>query len=587
MRSTLPIAVRVYPDLPGSQPERGRGAAHDAILYFDCETRTDPAQALTFGSCRFVVQGRCLQEGLFYADDLTVKEMATLRRYVRTHRANTDPRGLPEREIPSDPDLQLLPVAEFRELLYRVAYKGRAMLDAFNFPFDASRLAVSSVPARKRFLGGFTLNFFEYIGRNGRVEPSRYRPGISIKHMDSKRSLKGFTAPVDRDKEDRIPEGGVKPDDRYIFRGHMLDAKTLAFALTDQSMTLEKACETFGVEHGKQKVKRHGVITPTYIDYNRRDVLATQELTEKLLAEYALHPIALQVTKAYSPASIGKAYLEAMGITPLRTRLPGFPKRYLGYAQSAFYGGRASAHVRKVPVPVVYTDFISQYSTVNVLMGLWSFVTADDIRVIEDAREELAALLREVTPDWVLDPANWKRLTGFARIVPEGDVLPLRAKYGGNDWQIGMNYAYADDPKDALWYSWPDLFASVLLTAKLPQIVEAFKLEAVGQVEELKPIAFRGQVPIDPRTQDFFKTVIEERNRIASDKSREESERKRLTKSLKTFGSATSYGIFAQMDRQERDKNVTLDCYGVADPYRCTVAHPEAPGEYCFRRWPR
>ena len=65
-----------------------------------------------------------------------------------------------------------------------------------------------------------------------------------------------------------------------------------------------------------------------------------------------------------------------MGITPLLARMPDFPKRYFGYAESAFYGGRASAHVRKVPVPVVYTDFLSQYSTVNVLMGLWQFVTA-------------------------------------------------------------------------------------------------------------------------------------------------------------------------------------------------------------------
>ena len=113
-------------------------------------------------------------------------------------------------------------------------------------------------------------------------------------------------------------------------------------------------------------------------------MLATTELSAKLLAEYALHPIELQVTKAYSPASIGKAYLQAMGVTPIMARMPNFPKRYCGYAESAFFGGRASAHVRKVPVPVVYCDFLSQYSTVNVLMGLWRFVTAREIRVIED-----------------------------------------------------------------------------------------------------------------------------------------------------------------------------------------------------------
>jgi hypothetical protein len=585
--TTLPIAVRVYPDLKGTQPRRDQASEVDAMLIFDCETRTDRAQALTFGSYRFLVEGRCLEEGLFCADDLTARERGVLERYARSHSADTNARGLPERDLASSPDLQLLSAAEFRALLYKVAYKGRGLLVAFNFPFDISRLALGYTPSRGRFLGGFSFQFFQYQDAAGAPRPNPYRPAITVKHMDSKRAFKRFTAAIDRDKEDRIPEGAAspKPDDRYIFRGHMLDAKTLAFALTDRGLNLEGACELFGVEHGKQKAKRHGLVTPKYIEYNRRDVLATCELTEKLLAEYALHPIPLQVTKAYSPASIGKAYLEAMGIVPILARMPGFPKRYLGYAESAFFGGRASAHVRKVPVPVVYTDFLSQYSTVNVLMGLWNFVTAREIRVVEDAREELAALLREVSPEWLLDQANWKRLTGFARVVPDGDVLPLRAKYGGNDWQIGVNYTHAssDDPDDALWYSWPDLAASVLLSGKQPRIVEAFTIEPIGKAEGLQPIAFRGQVPIDPRSQDFFKAVIEERNRLAARTDLEKSERDRLKRSLKTFGSATSYGIFAQMDRKESTKKVTLTCYSIeAEPYECTVKHPESPGEFCF-----
>ncbi|MGC1985543.1 MAG: hypothetical protein WA668_09160 [Candidatus Cybelea sp.] len=236
-------------------------------------------------------------------------------------------------------------------------------------------------------------------------------------------------------------------------------------------------------------------------------------------------------------------------------------------------------------MPVVYTDFMSQYSTVNVLMGLWRFVTAREITVVEDAREELATMLRDVTPEWVLDQANWKRLAGFARIIPEGEILPLRAKYGGNDWQIGVNYVHAgsDDPRDALWYSWPDLVASVLLTGKQPRIVEAFKIEPIGAMGGLKPVVFRGQVPIDPRTQDFFKAVIEERNRLGARTGLDESERKRLKKSLKTFGSATSYGIFAQMDRKESNEPVKLTCYGIdPEPYECAVKHPESPGEFCF-----
>jgi hypothetical protein len=577
----LPIAVRVYPDLKGWAPDESGKVlpTPKAILAFDCESHTDPAQAFTFGSYRFAVDDQCIEEALFSASDLRTTEKAAVTRYARTHRADTDPGG--------NPELKSLSLADFLKRFYQIAYKGRALVVGFNLPFDASRIAYDFGNARGRYLGGFSLKLFNYRDRTGQVRANPFRIGIAIKQIDSKRALKRFTGGKDQDEEDRIPEGSTtgQPEDRYVFGGHLLDARTLAFALTDRGLRLEDACELFGVEHGKQKVKRHGIVTPKYISYNRRDVLATCELTRKLLDEYALHPIPLQVTRAYSPASIGKAYLRAMGITPILARMPDFPKHYLGNSESAFFGGRASAHIRKVPVPVCYVDFLSQYSTVNVLMGLWRFVTASEIRVVEDAREELAALLAEVTPDWVLDPANWKRLTGYARIIPDGDIVPLRAKYGGNDWQIGVNCAHAstDDPDDALWYSWPDLVASVLLTGKQPRVTEAFKIEAVGTMDGLTPVTFRGQVPIDPRTQDFFKVVIEERMRLAKRKDITDGERDRRKRSLKTFGSATSYGIWAQMDRQESKVKVKFQCYGIdATPYPCEVRHPESPGEFCF-----
>jgi hypothetical protein len=149
MSIQLPIAVRVYPDLKPTQPER-KAPQIDGMLVFDCETRTDKTQSLTFGSHRFLVAGRCLEEGLFYADDLTAAERQVLARFAREHPADTDLRGIPERDIPSNPELQLLPVAEFRRLLYRVAYKGRGLLVAFNFPFDVSRLAIGKANALAR-----------------------------------------------------------------------------------------------------------------------------------------------------------------------------------------------------------------------------------------------------------------------------------------------------------------------------------------------------------------------------------------------------------------------------------------------------
>ncbi len=128
----------------------------------------------------------------------------------------------------------------------------------------------------------------------------------------------------------------------------------------------------------------------------------------------------------------------------------------------------------------------------------------------------------------------------------------------------------------------------MLLTGKLPRIVEAFRIEPVGKDEGLKPIAFRGQVPIDPRSQDFFKVVIEERSRLAARTDLTDAERKRLKRSLKTLGSATCYGVSCQMDRQESEKEVELICYGSdTERYGCKVKHPEAPGEFASHHWHR
>jgi hypothetical protein len=124
-------------------------------------------------------------------------------------------------------------------------------------------------------------------------------------------------------------------------RGQFLDLRTLASALTDRSYSLESACQDFAVEHGKQKAEKHGVVTAEYVDYNRRDVKATGELLVKLLEEFERHPISLQVTKAFSAASIAKSYERAMGIKPVLARQPDFPREILGYAMNAFFGGRA------------------------------------------------------------------------------------------------------------------------------------------------------------------------------------------------------------------------------------------------------
>lgn len=581
---TLPIAIRVYPE-PQEEKERVRPKkpwkVPKAMLVFDTETTTDETQRLTFGCWRFLVDGRTLEEGLFYADDLPGLGRHTLERYVESRKPDVTRDGVQE--------LRLLSRREFLEKLYRAAYKGRCLVVGFNLPFDLSRIGCDFTEARGRFAGGFSLGLWSYIDRNGIEKPDQFRPRVGIKRIDNKRALKGFTARNKPDKDDLIPEGSEtgQPENGFKFRGHFLELRTLAFALTDRGYSLDGACKAFGVEHGKQEITVHDVITDEYIDYNRRDVLATTELAFKLLEEYKKHPISLQVTKAYSPASIGKAYLREMGIDAILKRQPDFPKEYLGYAQSAFFGGRTSAHIRKIPVPVVYTDFLSMYPTVNALMDLWRFVRARKIQVVRVAPDEITDFLANIGAEQLFEPETWKSLPGFVRVVSDGDILPSRAKYSvqSNDWQVAVNHLHANDdnPDDALWFSLPDVVASVLLTRKVPRIVDAFRLEAVGVLEGIETVKLRGIAPVDPAAQDLFKVVIEERKRSKARSELSEIERERLDKSLKVFANATSYGIFAEMNRRESDKDVKVVCHSIRpESYECRVSHPEEPGEYCF-----
>jgi hypothetical protein len=134
-----------------------------------------------------------------------------------------------------------------------------------------------------------------------------------------------------------------------------------------------------------------------------------------------------------------------------------------------------------------------------------------------------------------------------------------------------------------MWFSLPDVVASVLLTKQVPQIVDAFCIEPRGVLPGLKPTKLRGAIDIDPERQDFFRVVIEERKRLSSRNDLSDSEKQRLNRALKVFANAASYGIYAEMIRQELDHKTYVTCYGIdSEPFTCRVAHPDVPGEFCF-----
>ena len=583
----LKLGIRIYPDFTtrenyvDDQPKKKKRSR--GLLVFDTETRTDATQDLIFGSYRFFRDRRCIEEGILYGDGITPAELEIVRNYVAENPAETQ-------NLRAD-KLLLLSRSEFCAKVYKFVYKGRALMAAYNFPFDISRIADAFGAARGIFLGGFSFNLFSYLDKNDTSRGDKHRPRISAKHINSKSALKGFSARICPDQEDLdepdYPDP-ADPDKKKHFRGHFLDPRTLSFAVTDRGFTLEQACKEFLGKEGKKKTAGHGIVTPEYIDYNRQDVGATSELIFKLLEEFDRHPLALQETKAYSPASIGKAYLQAMGIPSRLGIQPNFPKHLLGFAQSAFFGGRAGAHIRKSIVPVVHTDFLSMYPTVNSNMNLWSFVIAKEIRYVEHCVSEVHAFLNNITPEKLFAPSTWKQLTGFVKVIPDDDILPSRAKYSEetHDWQVALNCLYADpsSPLDqGLWFSLPDAVASVILTGRIPKIVDAFRIEAHGVLDSLKPIALRGEIVVDPSKQDFFRVVIEERKRLDFRTDLSEGDKKLLDRFLKVLANATSYGIYAEMNVKESQREVMLDCYGVdEEPYVCRVSKPEERGPYCF-----
>lgn len=323
------------------------------ILVVDTETTTDPTQALTFGGW---IQGRVeadgtvtrLGEGIFHADDLEETDpdgYRTLRRVALGGVAQVS------RTREADRHIRFETRTEFIEsTFWKLAYVTRAHVVMFNKSFDLSRLALKVSEARGCDYGAFSFQLWNN---------DLYRPRVAFKHIDSKKALASFKRPG------RKVAGFVDGETNH---GFFLDLRTWAFALTGSAHSLRSACEAFGVEHGKHVTETHGVITRDYIDYARRDVLATTELFAKLYAEHRKHPIELEPSQAFSTASVAKQYLYALGVVP-RLTLDNLWVDVLGAAMESFYGGRAECRSRHVAVPVELHDFTSMYPTVNALMG--------------------------------------------------------------------------------------------------------------------------------------------------------------------------------------------------------------------------
>jgi hypothetical protein len=543
-----------------------------AILVVDCETTTDPSQALSFGCYRYYRLEwnpagptlTCVAEGLFHADDLATRDPAafeTLSRYTTSHQPAAS-----NKDGDAPRSLGLLPRAAFVEGVLFPAMAAQATIITFNALFDLSRIGIGWGEARgKGFEGGFSFALASHE-QDGIDRENRYRPRLRVRPIDSKRARLGLT---------RTPRG-ADPDAQARGRGAFIDLRTFAYALTGRGHSLQSACAAFGVHCLKRRVV-HGLVTDGYISYCREDVPATADLYQALASEYEHWGLARAPTRVYSPASLAKAYLHESGILPASRRQPDFPVEVLGYSLVSYFGGRAEVRVRRVPVPVVYLDFAGAYPTTASLLGLWRFFTCERIEVIEDDPAETEGWLAQLTVDDAFDPAIWPSLCGLGLVEPRGEILPARARWNkGGSYGIGLNPLTCYEP---LWYTLPDLLAAQLLGGQPPRLRRVLRFHPVGKAKGLRPFRIRGSRPIDPEREDVFRTLVEDRRRL---ERVGDLESLRTAAALKTVAASASYGITVQLDRREaRAERVAVVAHGL-DRFQTDAPAAEVPGEFFF-----
>lgn len=488
----LVLALRAYTEPNGkagkSWTKAERPPPSEWVLIFDCETRTTPDQHLRFGAYQLRFRGRLWERGVFYdADGLGDSDVKTLAELMKLQRPG------------SDGERMFLRTREsfVSEVLLKRAFAVGAQIVGFNLPFDISRLAVRHVNARHSMKGGFSFLLSE----------DRRTPNIAVKHLSARAALIRFTgASIGRSQK--------AVGRRITDRGYFVDVKTLAATLTSGSHSLASLCKLLKTPTQKQATEEHDApLTPEYLSYAFDDVQVTWECFDTLAQRVASFDLpGTGLYDLFSEASLGKAYLKAMGVKPWREAQPDFPRALQGHMMSAYFGGRAEIHIRRQIVEVLHCDFRSMYPTVSTLMGLWRFVIAKGIDAV-DVTAEIRDRLSSITVADLQSKSGWEDLAILVQILPDADILPVRACYGeGPSANIGLNYLSSERP---LWFTLADVIASKVLNGAAPKILRATRFVPRAVQSGLRKITVAGK-SIDPEHADFYRELIDHRGVLQS-----------------------------------------------------------------------
>jgi hypothetical protein len=366
----------------------------DTIIAFDHESRTTVDQSPTFGvweRCKLSKQNyRVIEEGIFYADDLPRKDLKVLKTYMET--AMSDVQTFP-------PRFPLYSRTQFMKKVFWPALKrDGAMVVGFNLGYDLARTALDWKEGDK---GEWSLVLMEYADGN---ENCNY-PRILITPIDSKKQIIKLWLPWKRNQHEWKDAGR---------RIHFLDLRTLLWALYNKSHSLRTACDNkngpFKGQNLPQKDEHAptGEVTPEEIEHCRQDVRCTVALLNACKQEFDKHTdIDLKPWDAYSPASLAKAYLKAMGIERPAVKFK-ISDNELARGVQSYSGGRSECGIRHEIVPVVPVDFTSEYPSCCANLGLFKFLTAETLSFVDDTAT-IKRFVTGITYEKCFERETWLR----------------------------------------------------------------------------------------------------------------------------------------------------------------------------------
>jgi len=568
----LDFSCRVHTVNP-SDPAQGENGNNDpprlppSVVVLDTETKEGLGLEFEFGCYTYceLVDGSYVprEEGILFRDDLQPKFEQVIREY-----ADRNPADIVE---PGQPKLRVRTRADFiKNVLWFVLRAGGAVV-GLNLGFDLSRISIHHSPKRDgRSFDFYTSDFVDK--KTGKRRPSSVVPAITRTSIDSKKSFYGlkFSFPCKADGSPVLSDEEVAE----FRKSRFVDIRTVAASLTNQSHSLESLCDEFHAPPDVAKLKFvSGPITPEKIRYCRQDVKATLWALNTLAAEFLRHPIKLPVDKAYSPVSLAKSYLKKMGIIPPPEKF-NIPPEIQGAAREAFYAGRAETKIRKCEMPVVYLDFTSQYPSVFDLLRCQEILVAESL-TFKECTAEAQAFLDRLTLDDLFEPDIWhQQLRFFAQVIPDGDVLPVRAKYNGQTSNIAFNHFIYDRP---VFYAGPALAAAKILgNGKSHRVVKAFRVVPHGIQTGLSSVLLRGEVVIDPLKGDLARKVVESRAQV-------KKSNRPLANFLKVMANGgLFYGLFAQVSPEREDEEVKVRVFTGDETFISTTRDIEKPGDWYF-----